>query len=297
MNCRPKSEEPVRLFQRTPLMVPRNGFRVLEGFKYLESGRALPIIHRLLFLEEIPGAGSKAVTAPEDLYLEFARAPVELNSVLSLAGRYGFLGEFSHFHHADGTADLAEPISAWQFTLSRIKHCFDIWLVISNRDRARAEKILIESYGWDSCPRIRELGKKDPVRMLAGVLTQEVSGQLNPALESIGPCSYPGCDYQHSPDLPRARVRQGIRIEFGRNYGRTGLTIGFVLSPFDLCSTLWLQLAIAFTGQNVIKRCEICGEFMDVTSSARPGAKRMHDRCSITARVRRYRKKKSTSAV
>jgi hypothetical protein len=58
--------------------------------------------------------------------------------------------------------------------------------------------------------------------------------------------------------------------------------------PINLRAALWMQLAEIVTKTKKIRRCEICEQLMDVTNHTE--AKRVHDRCSLRERMRRYRR-------
>jgi hypothetical protein len=293
MNSRPKSEDPVRLIRLPVRPVPANGFRILEGFTHIQSGRRLPVALRKRFVVPNPGGTLKPVRCPADFYLEFAMAPVQTTSVLDLASKYGCLGASRHFHDGNGRAASGETLDDWLRLISRIKFWLEAWLAILNRDTVGAKQLLWEHLGPDLDVRISGILKgREPIELLREHLVREINQRLNPGLQTIGPCGYPGCKYKHPPRLA-AHVRQAIHIDLNCSRTARGPQIDFILSPYDLRSALWLQFANAITGKSVIKRCELCGEFMDVTSSARPGAKRMHHHCSLAARMRRYRRRKA----
>ena len=64
-----------------------------------------------------------------------------------------------------------------------------------------------------------------------------------------------------------------------------------VINPLDLKRALWLQLASVIAGQRKVKKCEdpkCPSPYIDVTNSARPGARRMHGHCAERVRKERY---------
>jgi hypothetical protein len=291
MNSRPKSEDPVRLIRGPLRSVPTSGFCILEGFLHAPSGGRVPLILPKRFIGANPG-GSKLVRCPDDLYLEFARAPIEASSVLNLSSKYGWLGAGRHLHEGDGRPTWGETLDDWVMLISDMKFWLEAWFAILSRDTARAKHLLWQYLDPAVNPfSYRILKNAKPIELLREDLIGEVNRRINAGLQIIGPCGYPGCKYKHPPRLA-AHVRQAIRIDLRctRTTSR-GPQIDFAPSGYDLRSALWLQFANAITGKAVIKRCELCGGFMDVTSSARPGAKRMHDRCSLAGRMRRYRAK------
>lgn len=57
--------------------------------------------------------------------------------------------------------------------------------------------------------------------------------------------------------------------------------------PENLVGALWFQFFQMITGEKRIIRCEVCGDWMDVTDNRR--SKKMHDRCSLNRRMKKYR--------
>jgi hypothetical protein len=78
----------------------------------------------------------------------------------------------------------------------------------------------------------------------------------------------------------------------GQPTGRHDAIAGRV-TPTALLSAIWLQFADWVTGSRVVRKCEKCQQWMDITESPRRGAKRMHERCSLALRMARYRRKKN----
>gem|GEM_PF-7034212 len=62
--------------------------------------------------------------------------------------------------------------------------------------------------------------------------------------------------------------------------------------PVGLLAAAWLGFGEVVSGQRRIRPCEVCGQWMDITDTARPTAKRMHERCAHARRVRRWRQAK-----
>src|ERR1700733_10551681 len=107
-----------------------------------------------------------------------------------------------------------------------------------------------------------------------------------------GLCYLPRC----TEKLP-STTRSTPWVQYTLDVKRVGESIKLVPSirATSLIAALWLQFSEYVSGSRRIRRCEECKQFMDVTECVRPGAKRVHDRCSHTACVRRWRMKQQES--
>ena len=63
-----------------------------------------------------------------------------------------------------------------------------------------------------------------------------------------------------------------------------------VLRPTSLLSAMWYQFFLVFTGEERIRRCDICGRWEDMRS--RRGSWKRHKTCASHERVKRFRKNK-----
>ncbi len=62
------------------------------------------------------------------------------------------------------------------------------------------------------------------------------------------------------------------------------------VTPWDLLGAIWLQFHQVVAGEIKLRRCEICGNFLDVTG--RRSTKRMHSSCQKREQMKRFRAKK-----
>jgi hypothetical protein len=62
--------------------------------------------------------------------------------------------------------------------------------------------------------------------------------------------------------------------------------------PDTLLATIWFQFADLVCGSKVIRPCEECGKWMDISENARKASKRMHENCSLKRRMQKWREQK-----
>jgi hypothetical protein len=60
--------------------------------------------------------------------------------------------------------------------------------------------------------------------------------------------------------------------------------------PVNLKAAIWLYVADLVSGLRRVRRCEVCGQHMDVSGNRRH--KSMHDKCSLKTRMSRMRARK-----
>jgi hypothetical protein len=267
-----------------PCRVPVSGFAVVEGVwsygpKYQRHG---------LFLVPLPGP-SRRVRIPDDAYLEFAEL-TKLDEIRDFSCRYGPLRiDKYHFHRvATGEPEMGERISDWLHEAQRLRDTLNLWDAYRKKNhqwiRRFLEPVFSGQRRWSlnrpvKCP-------EDPIQCAEKVIITTVSMSLSPCDRWEPPCCFPGCGYTDGQVRTDSTYACLQSVEGG--------SPEFVVGSSNLSKTLWLQAAGAVAGQRKVKKCEApdCGRYMDVTSSSRPGGRRMHESCSERLKKQRYRKKK-----
>jgi hypothetical protein len=270
------------------LIDPRFGFVPNAGFEWIE-GRAGPhgARHRFLVPKSAHGI---TCDIPTDLYLTFANLQPTPEGVLEFANRYGSLGLVKrHFHSEHSAVQLAECWIDWNQELAEFKFCLDAWLIAEDQDGPAADRLLRERH-W---PRLVD----DRIVSLKGHLVMHICSKLQPQEVFPDVCFKRACKGDHVPGRLTPFVVYSLKFQLPNTPTPTVGSTPILgrLTPTALASSMWLQLAELVTRSRVIRRCERCHQWMDITESPRKGAKRMHERCSLALRMARYRQKKRTS--
>jgi hypothetical protein len=262
--------------------VPNHGFQWIEGRSGSDNTERRFLIPR--------SANGTTREIPADLYLTFAELKPTLEAALEFANRYGSLGLVKrHFHSEQTEVQFAECWVDWRQEMKDFKTCLDAWRAVDNLDRRGLEYLMRDHY-W------RVLVKSDGPFLTARLnIMGHINARMNPQPVLPDACLRKTCTPQ---------VVGGISpfvtymLNFQRSDKPTLNTTPIVprLVPTALSSAIWLQLAELVTGSRVMRQCEKCHKFMDITDSPRKGAKRMHDKCSLESRMSRYRLKKRLSS-
>jgi hypothetical protein len=285
MNSRPKSEDPIEFIHESHRLVPVNGYRWVNG----ESGLKVPRAGS--FLVANPG-GSRPAVAPPDFYLELAQLEVDDEATLAFAGRFGVLGlPREHFHSKECSNLFGESAPSWGLAISTFQFWFGMWRAAEDRDLKTLEKGLTDAEvplnDSKTGPRLR----KDLPKTAKSCVVEEVNRHLS-AWTCVGArqgCFLDSCPFRNRrpPSQPPEYVKYQLRLmKTNGSFRGEGH-----LSSTSLLTTAWLQFAEAVCGQRKYRPCDVCGRLMDISEAARPGSKRMHDRCSLAERMRRYRAK------
>lgn len=281
MNSRPTSENAFGLAQVPIGFIPTKGFRWVLG----RSGATAATAWSSWFLVPNPNSSGRPKTPPPDIFLEFGKVKSDMDSILEFANRFGYLGEGRiHFHSEDCKEVFGESFGGWSIALSQFQSCFDLWQAAEAKDIAFLSNWIKErSREWDR--RITDTLMKDPVKMLKTHVTDKINFQLTPGVMVMPwaqqDCFREGCRIKRQ--IPSVTPCVSCSLQASKN----GVEIRLV--PNSLISTIYLQFADLVCGARRIRRCEVCGDWMDISKTARPGAKRMHRGCSLARRMRKWR--------
>jgi hypothetical protein len=286
---RPKSEEPVELVVPRAVPVPENGFRWVRGESGIDPSRRASG----LFLVAKGGGRLLPVIPPRDLYLEFLRVKPDEASTLEFANRFGKLGTaHEHFHSTECSERFGESARMWGHEIGVFQHWFEVWQNAESRNLFELRKILLDSGVPLEDERLKESLTRDLVKTAKSYLVGEINRFLAPGvsipLSNYQGCFYEGCSYKAK--VPK--ITEHVSCELVLREERWRVQIGLQLIPDKLLTTVWLQFAELVAGGRRVRPCDLCGQWMDISETARPGAKRIHERCSLARRMRKWRAKR-----
>jgi hypothetical protein len=279
LNRRPKSEDPVAFVDWGMGCVPTGGFAWVEG-------RTGPSATHSRFLIPQSTAFASQET-PTDLYLQFARLEPTPEAALEFANRYGRLGLVErHFHSPHTEVQFAECWSDWLAEIKQFRTCLEGWFLAAEDDRGALVSFL-RDHDW------RILVASDGPWLTAQLkILSQINEKLNPMRVLPEACFLKRCNRDRLPKVtPFVTYHVNHATRLGQPTGRHDDIIARVM-PTALLTAIWLQFAEWVTGSRVVRKCEKCQQWMDITESPRKGAKRMHARCSLALRMARYRRKK-----
>jgi len=261
--------------------VPKGGFEWIEG-------RAGPHGIQQRFLIPKSGRGT-TFDIPTDLYLTFANLQPTPEAVLAFANRYGSLGLVKRHFHSEHTPILfAECWIDWVQEIAEFKTCLDAWLIAEDQDGPALDRFLRDR-PW------HVIGDDRIVSVKLDLLMQ-ICSKLQPMRVFPEVCFEKACKGDTVPARLTPFVFYLLNFQSTTTPTLGSTPIVGRLTPTALASSIWLQLAELVTRSRVIRKCERCHQWMDITDSPRKGAKRMHERCSLAIRMARYRQKKKTSS-
>ena len=289
MSRRPTAEEPVELVVPRAVPVPENGFRWVRGESGIDASTRIPG----LFLVAKGGGRLLPVIPPRDLYLEFLRVEPDEASTLEFANRFGKLGiPQEHFHSTECSGRFGESAGRWGHEIGVFQYWFEVWQSIEMRNLIKLRKLLLDSGAPLEDERLKESLTRDLVKTARSYVVAEINRILAPGvsipLSNYQGCFHEGCSYKAK--VPRVTEHVSCQLILREDRGR--VRIGLQLIPDQLLTTVWLQFAELVAGGRRVRPCDLCGHWMDISETARPGAKRMHERCSLARRMRKWRAKR-----
>jgi hypothetical protein len=287
MNSRPRSEEPFRLASSPPRSVPQNGFRWVSG----QSGHTVAQKHNGLFLVPNRGGG-RVVMPPSDLYLKFLEVKPDSQSTLQFANRFGALGLHSeHFHSDDSSVQFGESAGDWGNAVREFQLYFGLWQMAEERNRIPLRELLIQVGAPLQNEAFKSILTRNIVKTAKSYVVNRINRNLGAGVRFILPayqtCFRKDCTGRTQPPKITAHVSWQLLLTDTR--GR--VSVQMRLMPDTLLATIWFQFADLVCGSKVIRPCEECGKWMDISENARKASKRMHENCSLKRRMQKWRKK------
>jgi hypothetical protein len=283
-----RTTEAVELLHFARPDVPVEGFNWIKGLLLWHPDLPTPCD----FLVPRPGR-SKAVSLPEDLYLEFAQLTPTPKAILDFAGCWGRLGTPNwHFHGSeDRQPNRGEDLEDWCLEIRRLRDPLDLWYFAKDGDRPGVRRFL-KGPGARGESKLRRMVHyppfmiDDPIQYAKAIVIHTVNVELSPVIHHEPDCCFPLCSYKRALPTGGDDTRAYLRASKDRDPD-------LLIASSNLLRTLWLQFAASIAGQRKVKKCEApdCGLYMDVTTSKHPAARRMHSQCEERLKKRRYRQR------
>jgi hypothetical protein len=213
------------------------------------------------------------------LFREFAALTPNVESILSFAQRFGYLGEPITFENTIDDGEYAGPmwvesISAggwphnWPNEILWMSNTLGIWEAVKKKDEATLNQWARRQRSWRWLfHRFEVVGlpTNDPIWNATEILRTVIDGRLK-------------------------FTRVGPQVRWASNEPR--LRLSYV--PRSLIGTLWLQLALAVTEDQTIRTCRNCDRPFEVSKEP-TGARTRRDSefCSVNCKSVDYRRRKS----
>ena len=288
MNSRPRSEEPFGLADSPPGWVPQNGFQWVRG----QSGHTVAQKHNGLFLVPNRGGGH-VLTPPSDLYLKFLEVKPDFESTLQFANRFGALGlPREHFHSDHYSVQFGESAGDWGNAVGEFQLYFELWQMAEERNRIALRKLLIQVGAPLENERFNSALTRNIVKTAKSYVVKEINRHLGPGVRHILPayqtCFRKDCTVRIWPP----KITEHVSWQLLLTDTRERVSVQMRLMPDTLLATIWLQFADLVCGSKVIRPCEACGKWMDISENARKASKRMHENCSLKRRMQKWREQK-----
>jgi hypothetical protein len=277
----------VELSKAWPREVPIRGFNLVKGEVWY-SGIKMPGV----FLVALEGGRQRSVV-PRDLYVKFSQVS-DADSAVAFANGFGNLtSSAKHFHRDDGAPETGEPLDDWLLWSATVREVIDLWYE-SMGDRRKASRRIQSLLKREKMGAFLQFPPPidDPIEYARTIALLTINYGLAPVeYHPQPPCGFPKCSSALGVD-----GADDTRAELQWRPGRTSAPQLAIVST-NLLKNLFVQLASFIEGERKLIRCEApdCGQYVDVTDSAHPNARRMHDRCEERLRKRRSRERQRAS--
>ena len=183
--------------------------------------------------------------------------------------------------------EYAECWLDWEQEITQFKTCLEAWFLTLGQDR-NALLNFMRQHRWRT-----HFGPKNLFVEAKCKIILDVNTRLSPVPDFPEACYLKRCaqDQLRAGKLPSVAYQLSFSLSDATT--SNGTPIVPLLVATSVVSAIWLQLAELMISRRVVRQCERCHQYMDITDSPRRGAKRMHERRSLAARMARYRQKKS----
>jgi hypothetical protein len=229
------------------------------------------------------------------LFKDFINLTDNPEAILSFANQYGWLGLKEPGKTTEGVC-LGESFRNWDIERRELKMAFQVWEWIQNKATGKLKEHIIRDKGevsfqyyvigedeitGDEEKAWREAYSRKEV-VLFECYTSLLGGKeafriFNDPNDCILPAKY------FLATLTASKLQSNlIAIPLVTQEDN----FKFHLRATTLLQTLWFQFFRFLTGDVKFRRCEICGDLMDVTNYREN--KRVHDDCSRKIRNQRY---------
>lgn len=248
----------------------------------------------------VPVQWSMPLIKTPDLFHQFRDLSLDRDSILGFANRYGWIGETSYVDYQHRALIPAVGIQTWQSEIHAMIVADQLLSWADGNDveslkkyfswapTGFAVKMALRIYGrqiW------REPKPKlpDPLRGPSSLWHEWlILPRHEEKLRAIGwkPGNLVGPSRLAAMNIINERLE---KLCHPRLYlDRRGCLTGH-WTPVNLLGCIWLQFYLSIIGQLKLRRCTVCSREMNVTESR--STRKMHDRCSRTLRMSRWRAK------
>lgn len=206
------------------------------------------------------------------LFLEFAETPGTAEALLGFANKYGSLWNMWDQGYTHGMT-----LYEWQCVRADMEAAVDLWQGIEGKDSERLKKHVRWQRG-----KVVICSHLLPGRRLDGEIEEQRRPPFHPRGNyRTGDLIAPAMDLLDwvISSRPASRIElQPMRLP--------SKALAFALEVHTLLNVLWIQFAIAVSGEAEIRRCETCGK---------PFQPKRTDQvfCSDSCRVSAYRKRRA----
>lgn len=240
------------------------------------------------------------------LFRLFRDLPLDGDSILSFANRYGWIGETGRVDDGKNLWIPAVSVHHWQKEIQTMIVSQHLWDCIQRDDR----NILRQYFVWDRT--------SFDVRLSLGIHDRQILSKSSPSMLPEG--QMPGGTHpfrtfeQWLITSTNADVLKAIGWNRGDVLGPARLTVMNLvnprlaaychphlyldkrgkpvghLTPVNLLGCIWLQFYLTMIGRLKLRLCTVCKKEIDVSESR--STRKMHKQCSKRERMQRYRLKK-----
>jgi len=236
------------------------------------------------------------------LFKDFINLTDDPEVILNFANRYGWLGLKEPGEITTERLCLGESFRNWDIERKELKMAFQVWEWIQNKETGKLKEHVIRDKGevsfqyyvigedeitgdrgkaWEEAYSRKEVVLFECYMPLLG--GKEAFRIFNDPYDLILPAKY------FLATLTASKLQSNlIAIPLVTREDN----FKFHLRATTLLQTLWFQFFRFLTGDVKFRRCEICGDLMDVTNYREN--KRVHDECSRKIRNQRYWQKQKS---
>ena len=290
--ARPRSEEPLRLvLSDFQAFVPKAGFRWVSGVLG-ETGTPDRFLVPAKPKDEI-----ELISPSQDAFLALTNLSPSESAYLDLANRFGYLEVVRiHFHSDETPIQWGEPLMLWNYEVRLFQRWFEVWKLYTDKNARLLRSKLQELLHPPPTANVFPLALDHLVHAInLHLWTDRFSPDWSrlpdaPSSEMDSACLTCGCACRRW--VTKSHVPYSFRIVQEREGQTVKDKVVPVVRPTGFLAAAWLGFGELVAGQRTIRTCEVCGQWMDITDTAKPNAKRMHTRCSNTQRQRKWRQSK-----
>lgn len=214
-----------------------------------------------------------------DLLKAFRDLDLTKESIERFAKRFGWLGMPTRLLPAKrpGKERYGESLSLWQREIQEFRAAYDLWDMLDDLRSLKQcldwrEGAVFFKSRESELQLVTTTGALRPKeRLYKRVASRDARATGKLILLDICNC--------------KLATNVSLRLQFDSELRLIGRII-----PRGVHGVVWLQLFQAIT-QRTWRKCEVCGEYMNVSQSPRPGARRVHTKCGKARRMANYRKR------